>query len=535
MQVTNHVFRISLSFFVLALASTHAANQDRVRLDEAKSLKMAGSFKSAEQVLQSAISAWQGSATKDLVELWNELGEVHQALARLNEASDDYQKALHLNESLSSPVAIDLAVSYNNLGTIEELRHQFPAAEVLFRRSLSILTETHLDSESMTGSVRTNLAMSLQRQEKYSEAESFYSLGLEQLKIQAGERSAEYGKALRNFGLFQYETGRYLKALEVQQRAYDIEASLPFVTDSDKAIAKTNLALTLGELGSYPEAERLLRAAIQLQKGSPTRDPNLAMTLDDLGVLEEKTGRLDEARAAETEALKMAQQTLSTGDPLLPTIWQNLGNTAAAQNEFGEAKGLYAKAAEGWLKAGGENSNYSATITSLGTLERRLRHHTRARELYAKALQIDETILGANHPRVASDLCNVAVELYSQRKFDEALQLFERAEQIQEKAFGAQSVAGSRTWREVGMADVALKNLPDAERAYRRAIENSRVQLKDTPELMTWLLEYAVVLRKNQKFGPSEQALVEACAIRVRNVIAANKQAQNPAGVTSFK
>jgi tetratricopeptide (TPR) repeat protein len=53
-----------------------------------------------------------------------------------------------------------------------------------------------------------------------------------------------------------------------------------------------------------------------------------------------------------------------------------------------------------------------------------------AKPLYERSLKIYETVLGENHPEVATTLNNLANLLMNQGKYDEAKPLYERALKI---------------------------------------------------------------------------------------------------------
>jgi tetratricopeptide (TPR) repeat protein len=504
-------------------------------LDQAKQLSRTGSLRAAENLLRSAISKSPDPGTLDAIELWNELGHVHQLQSELSLAERDYQGAIRLNEGLKTPRFVDLAISLNNLGSIAEARRQFVVAEGLFRRALSALNTGGALSNPVTGSVLTNLAMSIQKQSRFSEAAPLYERGIPRLRDSYGEKSVEYAKALSNFALFKFETGKYLQALNLQRKTCQIQSSLQLVSNDDKALALNNLALTLSQLGSFSEAEGYVREAIELERSTSSQDPNLVETLNNLAVLEEKAGDFPQARNDQTEALKLALREFPAGDPIIAASWNNLGKIAVAQRRFREAEEFYRKAEVGWRDGGRASAGYAATLSNMAGLEAKRGHHKQARELYQQALKMDESILGSNHPRVASDLSNLAIQMALQKRYNEAVPLFGRAIKIDEVAFGTENLEVARTVRNLAAVYWAAKQLPEADQAYRRAIHISRISGENNPDLMSWLYEYAGLLRKEEKFSEAEQADVDASRIRVHNAITAVKQNERSSNGSAFR
>jgi tetratricopeptide (TPR) repeat protein len=168
-------------------------------------------------------------------------------------------------------------------------------------------------------------------------------------------------------------------------------------------------------------------------------------------------------------------------------------------------------------------------------LEAKRGHHKQARELYQQALKMDESILGSNHPRVASDLSNLAIQMALQKRYNEAVPLFGRAIKIDEVAFGTENLEVARTVRNLAAVYWAAKQLPEADQAYRRAIHISRISGENNPDLMSWLYEYAGLLRKEEKFSEAEQADVDASRIRVHNAITAVKQNERSSNGSAFR
>ncbi len=504
------------------LAQSDDSSLDSV-FAQAKRLSRTGSLQSAESLLRSAIAKLQDPAGLSAIRLWNEQGQVHESESLLNEAEQDYQRAVRLNENRNPVNLSELAVSLNDLGTIAERLLNFSDAEAYFRRSLSTLDKGGLRSDPITGSVLINLATAIQKQGRFDEPAALFDSGLKLLQHSYGENNPEYAKALANFGVFEYQKGSYEKALQLQEKAYKLESALPFIDDWDKAFAMNNLALTLMDVGNPAEAEPLFRAALALEKSSAAPPSDVAQTINNLAILELRAGRPREARKDETEALRIAIKGLAPNDPMIALIWNNLGRMAASQGRIDEAKELYSKAANVWLTTGNANASYAATLSNLAALEARQNHRKQAGALYSQALEIDEKALGSSHPTVANDLSNIAIQLCLERKPNDAVEMFQRAVQIEEKAFGPASLEVARTLRHLAIAYQRANHLNQADQTFKEAITIFRGNQNETSELMTWLTEYAGILSREQKFAEAEQAFVQANGIRVRNAIAQNK------------
>lgn len=50
--------------------------------------------------------------------------------------------------------------------------------------------------------------------------------------------------------------------------------------------------------------------------------------------------------------------------------------------------------------------------------------------MYEKAFHIDEAQLGADHPQIATDLVNLAAQLYYEKRHEDAMASYLRAQRI---------------------------------------------------------------------------------------------------------
>jgi tetratricopeptide (TPR) repeat protein len=484
-----------------------------------------GSFDKAEELLRAAIVSLPGSGeqAKEAVGIWNQLGLVHQAEYKLEEAASNFQHALELNQLLTEPDPAQTASLLSNLGTISQSQGKFKEAEKYFRQSYTLLEEKHLTETATAAPVLNNLALDLQQQGRYKEANQFYSLAFAAFHRVQAENSLEFAKLLMNSGTFDYETGRPADALPKHRRVIQIQSTLS-VRDYDRGYALNNLGLTLFELNHLSEAENCFQKALELERHGPVHI-KVVETLNSLSVLESKTGRLEAAKQHAQQALQLAEQNGEKDDPVFANIWNNLGMIAVAQHDLREAKRMFEKAKERWIVTVGMNSpQYSATLSNLAGLESKHGHHKEARKLLSETLRIDQARWGPNHPQVATDLANLASQLFFLKDYAEAIDLYKRAERIQEARLGPEHSDAAGTWRNLAVAYELAKQYGDADTAYRSAIRGYESGSgSGSPELSKCLREYAGLLRQLQRFSEAAEADVRASGIEVKTAIKAER------------
>jgi len=88
------------------------------------------------------------------------------------------------------------------------------------------------------------------------------------------------------------------------------------------------------ESGNFDTAERLLREAARLQEADlGPRHPDLANTLNNLGIVCEKTGKLADAEQYYRRAVSIARTSLPPDHPFVTTSQQNLRDFCAARGK----------------------------------------------------------------------------------------------------------------------------------------------------------------------------------------------------------
>src|ERR1700722_9238901 len=81
------------------------------------SFDLAAALADSEQQTKALIASLTDPSGKESVVLWNALGGIHQAQAKLSEAEQDYRQALALNRALGVPAKMQEATILNNLAT----------------------------------------------------------------------------------------------------------------------------------------------------------------------------------------------------------------------------------------------------------------------------------------------------------------------------------------------------------------------------------------------------------------------------------
>ncbi|HEX3787171.1 MAG TPA: tetratricopeptide repeat protein [Pseudonocardiaceae bacterium] len=195
-----------------------------------------------------------------------------------------------------------------------------------------------------------------------------------------------------------------------------------------------------------------------------------------------------------------------------------LTNLAGLLRDLGhptDARPLYERALSIDETAHGPNHPAVATdLTSLAGVLRDLGRAAEAKPLYERALAIDETAHGRTHPTVASDLNNLANALRDLGDAAEAKQLYERALHITEACYGEHHPIVATGLNNLAGALLELDQPIKAERLYERAVRIAETSYgPDHPAVAAKLNNLAHALRGQGRPAEAKPLFERALAI----------------------
>lgn len=253
---------------------------------------------------------------------------------------------------------------------------------------------------------------------------------------------------LSNLGNVARQAGRWAESVASHRRAYAL-ASKQCGADSEQAAAAGhNLAVTLKYTGGFEEAERLYRAALENAtaagnqafaavichnlgglshaRGTPAdgvrwarqglalrdnADP-LAVAADEgaLAALLIATGEHEEAEQLLTRCRAAFVELLGPDDYEVAVVDANLATLALARDDLNAAQTHAERALAGKnATRGAEHPDLAPTLTTLGTIRRRLGRHADAVELHQRALDVLAPHVDPEHPLLDTIRANLGI------------------------------------------------------------------------------------------------------------------------------
>lgn len=367
--------------------------------------------------------------------LMGTLGSAYVGLGLYREAEPLLESAVTVRRALQPPEPAKLGAALNQLGRLQRLRAQYPAADQSYHQAIALL-----------GSLPES------RHNKTDLARSYMGLGSElaaQGRFRAAERSLRQALALERAdfpGANEY-TARTLEALgHVDDRLGHLDEALPLVQQAvamqhalwgaqpypNYADAINDLGLLELEKGDYRQSERLFRQSIAMMRRLYGNvHPEIATALNNLALVREDEGNLAGAESAYRQALAMQRKLLGDWHPLVANTLNNLAYVRYEKGDVRKALATEREALAIYRKLfPGDNPQVAYVLNTMGYWFIEDREFAAAQRDIEEGLAMRERIFGRRHPEVAASLTHLAVLRVATHHFDAALGAARAAESI---------------------------------------------------------------------------------------------------------
>ena len=300
--------------------------------------------------------------------------------------------------------------------------------------------------------------------------------------------------------------GRYAEAERACRRALAGYEAAEGRRHVDVANALVELAAILEPRDRPAEARRALVRALDILQ-APTRDLDLVRLR--LHAQLALSG-LDRARAAYRDAdrrlrraLGEARRRLPPRDPLVASIWNNLGVLRKAEGRYAEAAACYRRARP--LLGRRDRDAHATLAHNLGGIEHARGRPAQAEPHARRAVELREAAHGRAHPAVAADLAALAAVVEARGRLTEAAALYRRALAIFRRTFGARSLERGLTLAGLAAVEQQRGRAPRARQLYGQALPLLTARLgPDHPDVALTLNNLAVLERDAGRLARAE-------------------------------
>ena len=258
-------------------------------------------------------------------------------------AVPQYERALAIWKSAFGPNHYDVALVLNNFGELQHRSGHFAAAEQLYRQALDITQAIYPDSLLM-GALISNLGSILQEEGDDDSPVAMYEHAQAIFEKREGPNHPDVAAALNNLGELLAERGDRQRAEPLLRRALEIREKSFGQNHVEVAVSRHNLASVLAAEGKYADAESQFELALDiLRTALGPDDPEVAITVNNLGLLKKQQNDFVGAELLFRQAVAI-QEKGTPDHPALATTLYNLASVLVAQGRRSEAEPLARRA-----------------------------------------------------------------------------------------------------------------------------------------------------------------------------------------------
>jgi tetratricopeptide (TPR) repeat protein len=402
------------------------------------------------------------------------------------------------------------ADALNRRGAELERQGHSTEAETAFHRALDDCRQTACP---FLAAILNNLGSLYHATARYQDAESVLRQAIDAPSAD-GQDTAYLPVALVNLAVVYCAEARYAEAGPLYERALKLRQDDPASAAREVPRVLAHMAGLAQDMGNLPRAEELSRKALADfgANGSLDSADGLA-TLVNLGALLAAEGKFAEAEATGRRAVAV-YRTHPPGSDYAASL-NALGNVIATRGRPKEAEPLLREAVSVWeMVLGPDHPSVASGLMNLGAILQARHRYGEAAAFMSRAAGIDASNLPPDHPRIAVDLNNQASLLVARKRYREAEELLLRSAAILEQRLPA--VELGQILANLGDVYRLEKRLPESRENFARGIQILVAAWGPLdPRLLTWLDNYASVLRASQEYTEAGKLELQATRIRV--------------------
>lgn len=387
-----------------------------------------------------------------------------------------------LGEAAAMPYAPLRAQIQYWMGRLREGAGDYEGAKALLRAAAVSAAEGR-DDELGANAWAWLLLVVGERQQRFEEAAVIRALG--PTAVARAQDARTQATWLGAEGALLSQMGKYAEANDLFERALALKEKALGPDHPDVAASLNNLGMMHRHLGDHPRAKATHERALALQDKALGPDhPDVAGSLTNLGMVLCDLGDYPKALATFERAHGLLEKALGPDHPYVATSLNNLAHALYSMGNYPEAKVWEERALAVWEKAlGPDHPDVAFSLYNLGSVLFSMGDEPRARAMFERALAVWEKALGPDHPDVADALVGLGRARVRLGQFAAALPLLERALALREKAQGAKHPDLAGPLLGLGELHLTRKKADKALPLLERALALHNAGLKTETEL----------------------------------------------------
>lgn len=304
----------------------------------------------------------------------------------------------------------------------------YPAAEQAFRSALAE-AERLGEQDSRFAETLSNLAVVRRERGDLDQAEKLMRRAVELREKYAGPDTPAVAWALNNLAAILHAGGRDAEADPILRRALLIAET----AGDDRLLGPilNGLGLSLMGLREPARAEPVLRRALAiLEKSNGSDSLEVGKAANNLGMLYCLNGEYVKAEAELRRAVRLYEKNAGPEHPLLAVTLNNLFSVLADEKRFDEGEPYLRRALAICEKNCEGTARLASMHAGLAALEASRGNYQTAAKLLEGAIEVQERLLGPEHPQLALSLASYSDVLRHLHQKAEAKRAANRANAI---------------------------------------------------------------------------------------------------------
>lgn len=205
-------------------------------------------------------------------------------LADYSKAMALFNNALHNAVRQSGEQNPDVAISYNNIGSVYDSQGEYNKAMEYYQKALQIQQTIFGEQHPKVATSYNNIGLVYYSQGNYNKAMEYYQKAIGIWKIIFGEQHPDVATSYNNIGNVYFLQGEYNKALEYHLKALHIKQNIFGEQHPDVATSYNNIGYIYQSQKDYDKALEYYPKALQIQQAIfGEQNPNVATSYISIG------------------------------------------------------------------------------------------------------------------------------------------------------------------------------------------------------------------------------------------------------------
>lgn len=328
----------------------------------------------------------------------NTVGYTFMRLGKYDDAEKNLLRALEIRKKLYPRDHADIALSLDNMGTLNHEKGNLPQAEKYFQEALAMRRNLYPNGDKLVSDSLNNMGVLLHDEGKLAEAEKTYRECLEMRYKFYGPESDETASTITNLGAVLIEKENFPAAESMMRKALELDRKRWGDNHPNVAFSTNNLAFCLEKQGKIDEAAPLYKKVAEMNpKLLGPEHPITSRGMCNLGRILMLQGNLQEAEPILRKALELQKRIMEPNHPQTANTMMTLAQVLQRKDQCTEAEPLYRDAIEIYTKSNYRPNIKAITTSLLGDCLTTLNRFPEAEKLLTESRSTLLSLKGAQH------------------------------------------------------------------------------------------------------------------------------------------